>query len=206
MFICKYCEKECKNNNSLKNHETRCPSNVNRNYKSFTIGHTAWNKGLTKQTNLLIKEHGEKLSSGYATGRLKLSGVAAFDFETRSRLARNQGFGGYRENSGRSKKFRVKDSNGKEVVLQSTYELLCSELLNDLGIKWIRPKSLRYDGKLYFPDFYLPEYDIFLDPKNNFKAKQDELKIQKVIEQNNVKVFILTVDLITKDYIQKLVL
>ena len=30
MFICKFCNKECKNSNSLRSHEIRCPMNINR--------------------------------------------------------------------------------------------------------------------------------------------------------------------------------
>ena len=114
--------------------------------------------------------------------------------------------GGYRPNAGISKKFRVKDSFNNEVVLQSTYELECSEILNRLGIDWIRPKHLKYaNDKKYFADFYLPDYEIYLDPKNDYKAKLDEDKINSVIEINNVKVFILTKDKITENYIKMLV-
>lgn len=113
--------------------------------------------------------------------------------------------GGYRPNAGRSKKFRVEDSYGNDVVLQSTYELRCSEILNQLKISWIRPKALKYSGRNYFADFYLIDSDIYLDPKNDYKAKQDKDKIAAVIEQNNVKVFILTENLITKEYITMLV-
>ena len=60
-----------------------------------------------------------------------------------------------------------------------------------MSINWVRPKALKYDGRNYFADFYLPDYDLWLDPKNNYKALLDAEKIQKVIEQNNVKLFIL---------------
>lgn len=36
MYNCQYCNKECKNKNSLGNHETRCPHNPNR--KKFVNG------------------------------------------------------------------------------------------------------------------------------------------------------------------------
>ena len=114
--------------------------------------------------------------------------------------------GGYRQNAGRSKKFKVFDSFGTETILQSTYELECSKVLDELGIKWIRPKMLKYDEtRRYFADFYLPDFDIWLDPKNDFKAKQDEEKIHKVIEQNNVKLYVLLSDQINVDYIARLV-
>jgi len=67
-------------------------------------------------------------------------------------------------------------------------------MIND--IVWIRPKPLIYLDKntqmrRYYPDFYLPAYDVYLDPKNNYVQKRDEDKIKRVQEQNNVKVFVL---------------
>ena len=113
--------------------------------------------------------------------------------------------GGYRPNAGISKKFKVTDSFGKETTLQSTYELRCSEILNSMNIKWSRPKALKYDNRNYFADFYLPDFDIYLDPKNSYKAKLDKEKIDKVIEQNNVKVLILLEEHLTKEYIARII-
>jgi hypothetical protein len=110
--------------------------------------------------------------------------------------------GGYRANAGHSKKFKVKDSFGKEVTLQSTYELQCAEILNELGIRWIRPAALFYDGRRYYPDFKLVDFDIFLDPKNSYKAKLDAEKIHKVCEQNNVRVDVLLKEHLTREFMQ----
>ena len=112
--------------------------------------------------------------------------------------------GGYRENAGRSKKYKVEDSFGKIVTLQSSYELLCSEILDEMNIKWIRPSYLKYDDRKYFPDFYLPDFDLYLDPKNDYLAEIDKSKIDKVIEQNKVNVFILTKEKLTKEYFRTL--
>lgn len=113
--------------------------------------------------------------------------------------------GGYRPNAGRSKKFKVTDSFGKETTLQSSYELECSRLLDNLKIKWNRPKALKYGARNYFADFYLTEYDVYLDPKNNYKAKLDADKIAAVIKENNVKLFVLLKEQITEEYIGMLI-
>ena len=96
------------------------------------------------------------------------------------------------------------DSFGKEVCLQSTYELRCSEILDELKINWVRPKALKYDDKRYFADFYLPDHAVYLDPKNNYKAKLDREKIDKVVKQNKVKVVILLETDLTIEFIQGL--
>lgn len=122
-----------------------------------------------------------------------------------SEVAKQRGFGGYQPNAGHSKKFRVTDSFGKETVLQSTYELECANLLNDMGIRWNRPKAMKYGSKNYFADFYLPDYSVYLDPKNSYKAKLDADKIAAVIAENNVKLYVLLKEHITRDYIEKLI-
>lgn len=66
MLICRYCGKECKNLNSLRQHENRCAHNPNRinivcagfNNK----GKKPWNKGLTKETNENVRRHGQSVS------------------------------------------------------------------------------------------------------------------------------------------------
>ena len=193
MYNCKFCTKQCKNANSFRNHERLCSQNPDRKYVSHTLGKAAWNKGLTKETSASLAQ---------ASATLKSNGRGGW-----SKLASSNGGklgGGYRERAGRSKKFVVKDSFGNEVCLQSTYELKCSEILNELGVKWLRPKSLKYDGKNYFADFYLPEANIYLDPKNTYKALCDQDKIRKVQDQNKVRVIVLLKDDLTKEVISAL--
>jgi len=101
--------------------------------------------------------------------------------------------GGYRERAGRSKKFWVKDSFGYVTCLQSSYELKLSIKLDELGIRWVRPDYLPYGNRKYFPDFYLVDYDIFVDTKNDYLIKIDADKIQSVIKQNNVDIRILSI-------------
>ena len=39
----------------------------------------------------------------------------------------------------------------------------------------------------YYPDFYLPDYNVYLDPKNRYLIKVDEYKINRVIKENGIK-------------------
>lgn len=71
--VCKFCGKPCLNPNSLRNHERLCKKNPNRKISPFVkwnATHDAWNKGLTKETDLRVKKRGETLSEGYKSGRL----------------------------------------------------------------------------------------------------------------------------------------
>jgi very-short-patch-repair endonuclease len=64
-LFCQFCGKECKNLNSLRNHERLCKLNPNRQESPFvefnkTREHV-WNKGLTKETNATLKRSSESM-------------------------------------------------------------------------------------------------------------------------------------------------
>lgn len=82
----------------------------------------------------------------------------------------------------------------------------------------IRPKALKYIDACnkihnYIPDFYLPEYNVYLDPKNDFLINNvnpnlgfsDVDKINWVMQQNNVKVIILNKEQLTWHVIKTLI-
>lgn len=66
------------------------------------------------------------------------------------------------------------------VILDSTWEESLAKRLDFLNIRWIRPGPLPYvindTYKSYFADFYLIDYNIYLDPKSPFTLKVQEEK------------------------------
>ena len=76
-YICKFCNKECKNPNSLRNHERLCKLNPNQDIRCLELlhknrdkwnqseGRTAWNKGLTKETDERLANQGKKFHERY---------------------------------------------------------------------------------------------------------------------------------------------
>ena len=69
IFNCKYCGKECKNNNSLAQHETRCPQNENRKdfdrFKNYTAPSR---KGKNKYNCEAIAKQVATVKEKYANG------------------------------------------------------------------------------------------------------------------------------------------
>jgi len=72
------------------------------------------------------------------------------------------------------------------VRFDSSWEYKIACYLDEKNIVWIRPKTgIRwidsYDKeRFYYPDFYLPDYDIYLDPKNEQVIKKDTEKLSAV--------------------------
>ena len=66
-YYCSFCNKKCVTFRSLRQHEIRCklnPERINVIVPNFNSkGRTAWNKGLTKETNESIKNAAERASS-----------------------------------------------------------------------------------------------------------------------------------------------
>lgn len=75
--------------------------------------------------------------------------------------------------------------DGNIVMLDSSWEEALAIRLDEVGIIWIRPEEpIPYntsDGKThnYFPDFYLPDYNLYLDPKNPaaIQSQKDKLDV-----------------------------
>lgn len=93
------------------------------------------------------------------------------------------------------------------IHLDSTYELEVAKSLDANEVKWVRPKFVWYldsNNKLrrYYPDFYLPDYDIYLDPKNDYLIKTDTFKIKQAELYNNIKIVILNKDQLSWEIIK----
>ena len=76
----------------------------------------------------------------------------------------------------------------KEILLDSSWELELAKRLDELEIKWVRPDPIPWvDGEgvthNYFPDFYLQDYDLFLDPKNPQAMKVQKKKLDCILTQ-----------------------
>lgn len=96
-----------------------------------------------------------------------------------------------------------------KVWLESSYEYKVAVELDNNNISWVRPKSLFYTldniQRRYYPDFFLADYNVYLDPKNDYLIVKDKEKIESVINQNKVNVIILTKHQLTWKNIIKLI-
>lgn len=84
-----------------------------------------------------------------------------------------------------------KKKDGSSILLDSSWEEALAVRLDQLGIDWVRPGPIPWTDQVgvehnYFADFYLPQFDIFLDPKNAqaFKVQKEKIEIIKGLMPN----------------------
>ncbi len=83
----------------------------------------------------------------------------------------------------------------KEIMFDSSWEVEIAKWMDENKIEWRRSRKLMFwwtddDGKKrrYYPDFYLPALNIYLDPKNKYLIEKDRKKIERVQSENNIKI------------------
>lgn len=78
----------------------------------------------------------------------------------------------------------------KGIWLDSTWELVLAQRLDELNVSWIRPAPITWVDENrqthhYFPDFFLPDYNLYLDPKNPQAVKVQKKKLDMLMKQHN---------------------
>lgn len=183
---CKYCQKLCKNRNSLAQHECRCYANPNR-YTVVTYSNTkpriAWNKGLTKYTDSRVAQYGNTLKSRMQSGEVIPSQLGKpISTETKQKisstcLARSKE-GTWHKSLAKNLHYKY---NG--VDLDGSWEYQYAMWLDKNKIAWERP-TIRFKYQFenaehyYTPDFYLPATAEYVEVKG-FKTAKDVAKWQQ---------------------------
>lgn len=202
-YICRFCGRECKNANSLRNHERLCKENPNRQEMTWLNNSKANFAAYNQKLKLgLVKR---KPSNQYIKSKeLGLSKPEISD-ETRKKIG--NGWRGKNHTPEQLQKLsntmqkvvrenpdkyslsqihqRTKHYTYNGVRIDGTWELIVAKYLDEQNIKWEKsPKHFDYfwECKIhcYYPDFYLPEYDTYIEVKG-YETKRD-LEKYKTIE------------------------
>jgi hypothetical protein len=96
-----------------------------------------------------------------------------------------------------SKPSVYKTKDGKQVPMDSTWEVIMAMRLDELNIQWDRDENMKlpYFAKSgrkrnYIPDFYLPDFDAYLEVKG-YLTESAKHKMKSVNETNDVKIIML---------------
>lgn len=143
-----------------------------------------WNKGLTKDTCEKINEYSKKISNVLSKrpGR-------PLSAETKRKISQKRIQYLERNHHHGLKWYSV--SNGKvDIRVQGTWEKIVAEWLTANQICWER-KRIQYGiWKTYTPDFYLPDFDFYIEVKG-FWRQRDIQKIASVLSEHNVDIRII---------------
>jgi hypothetical protein len=191
-YNCPYCNKKYKKL-GIGIHIFRKHTEQGKKIQRKKTG-TSWNKGLTKETDERVKRNGEQISKSISGENNHSYGKKLSDERKQhlSKIAKQRGIGGKTY----KKIYKYKMICGKEIYMDSSYEIKVAEELDKNNIRWERPISMKWTDKNnkehnYFADFYLIDYNVYLDPKNDFLIEKDKEKIELVKNQNDISIFVL---------------
>jgi len=83
----------------------------------------------------------------------------------------------------------------KGIYMDSSWELKLAQLFDTKKVNWVRkPRKmvlywtdLEGQKRRYHPDFFLPDYNFYIDTKNKYLLQKDDFKLKQVIKENNVE-------------------
>lgn len=207
------CDYGCKRNARfiLKNGKYCCESHYNKctairkknargvkkAYKEERKGYTynpnsAWNKGLTKETNESVNKASKTLLRRFNTGEIQ----GGFNGKHHSILTRkilSEKANSFNNGYVKTKYYEVYCPFIKtSCKVQGTWEKRYAEYLNANNISWVKDRKINMPyvvneiNKIYYPDFYLPDTDTYIEIKG-YMWKGDKEKMEAVTNQHNDK-------------------
>lgn len=183
---CKFCKKDCKNDNSLRNHERLCKLNPNK--QIIPPRTEKWKESIrnrkTSNQFLKAKELGIAIPTVKEETREKISRKSKIQVWTEKRRTKHSNsmkaaVKNYPESYSSSNRGRVKQIMFEGVKFQGKWELdfykYCKN--NNIEIKksneWF---EYEWNGtRKYFPDFYLPTKDFYVEVKG-YETERDRAK------------------------------
>lgn len=191
MLLCNHCGKECKNQNSLKNHERLCRENPNRQLswfeqhaaeaarlrKEFNWGNQ-WTKAKKTGVPYIIRDDTRKKLSESSIETNKQKWAREGSRERQSE-AMKRAVEKYPESYTSSNRGRTKQVIIDGIKFQGAWEVEFYQYCKASNIKIERPnKWFPYEwngARKYFPDFYLPEKELYVEVKG-YETDRDRAK------------------------------
>lgn len=188
MFICQYCVRAANTKNSNMQHELYCKSNPNRKIRKSSMGMLGKTKaaGFDKKNqwsdpNYSISEETRLKLSTTAT-ELNLKRWSNPENKIKQSVSMKRAVENYPESYTSSNRGRTKQIIYNGVKFQGSWELDFYKWCESNNVKCNRNVegfAYEWNGtRTYFPDFYLPELDSYVEVKG-FKTERDDAKWQQ---------------------------
>lgn len=185
---CKFCGVDLTSSNNRASHIKWCADNPER-------GRTRGTPGKQLNTPEAIEKRINRIKEAHARGayndsnaRRKGKPGASHTEEAKKKIS---------DAARASKHQRVckstheyTDKRGRIFKFDSSWEDALATRLDEIDVHWERPEPVEYqlEGKTkhYFPDFFLPEYNLYIDPKNTWVISQQREKLEIVSKKINL--------------------
>lgn len=184
MLLCKFCDKETKNNNAKAQHELYCKSNPDAKQKVPSYGMRGkGGQGIAsnqhiKGTSKGLSDEGRKRISE-STKNMNLVRWSNPQNRLKHALKMRDVARSNPDSYSSSNRGRVKQIEHDGIKFQGKWELDFYIWCTNNNIKCIRNCegfSYSWNGnRTYFPDFFLPEYNTYVEVKG-YKTDRDEAK------------------------------
>jgi hypothetical protein len=188
------CKKKFNNPQSLNAHFSHCL--IHRKGKPSKRSHeierkmAGWDKFSKEEKTKMAENAGKTLSKKILSGEI----TPAFQnkkhsIESKRKISESRTKFLETSNSNGIKWFKI--HNGIEYVnVQGTWEKAVAEWLNNRKIVWTRKKLYFNQHRRYTPDFYLPDFNVYLEVKG-FMKNNDICKMYACLNHNDVKILLI---------------
>lgn len=182
---CKYCKIsfDSLNTSERANHSRWCEKNPkSKGYRN--------NSAPQLQTKQSIEKRTKGIKKAWSEGKYDHVDFSNYGWkhteETKEHLRKKALSSNHRRLVRSIRPYTKKD--GTVVMLDSSWEEILAKRLDDLNIEWTRPDSLPWIDKQgikhnYFPDFFLPKHNLYLDPKNKIAVLAQKEKLNCLLTQ-----------------------
>lgn len=177
-WTCKHCNKDFDFDNTSQkaNHSRWCNENPKSKQYRDNLAHSR--NSITKEARLRANE---KIKQNWKNGKYDNADHGK-SFRGKSHTAESKAKISKAALNSKHRRLKRNLINYKGILLESTWELELAKRLDAISVKWERPEPLPYikEGQThnYFPDFYLPDYDLYVDPKNPHACRVQSDKIE----------------------------
>jgi hypothetical protein len=216
---CIFCQKTINNKGSLVRHQKSCLLNperiiyknnfeeYNKKVKNGLIKKPAnqWDTSRKNKDKSVLKDE-TRIKIGLKHKGKKISDEQKKKLSlARSKNLEELGVGGFKN----IKWYKIKNINDEEFIVRGTWELKVAEILNSNNILWIRKIYLNYIDnnqvvRTYTPDFYLPNYNKYLEIKGFFSDK-DKIKLNLILEQKKIDLLLIRGSNINDDLVKNII-
>lgn len=194
-LVCQFCGKECKNRNSLCNHERLCKENPDKQQSNLiNSSGSGWNKGLTKETDERVLKGALTYKKHLKEGKictLKGNMNPSCRPEVREKISRTC-LQKSKEGTWHTSLAKKHHYNYNGIDLHGKWEYEFVKYLDSNNIKWERCKErfpYLFENKTHYytPDFYLLDYGFYIEIKG-FRTQKDIEKWNQFPEDKILKV------------------